>query len=276
MNATPLADLQRTLYESRNPTRRYLHRRRREWVRTAIAALPSVATALEVGPGSGVYLEDLAARADRVLALDAEPEHLLAARTSLTDGDAAKRVGFVRADLRSPPLRSGGIDLLLCSEVFEHIPPEVPVLEHLASLLSPAGTLVFTTPQPWSPVEILGKIAFRQPLLGLLRRIYREPIEPTGHINVVSARALQPRLETAGLKIVAYSMLGAYLPLLGEFGGERAARWLRWLEDRMQHRGLRALLWTQCYVLQKAEGAASFAPASTLVSSGRHSNPRAD
>src|SRR5665213_733767 len=69
--------LQETLYESSNPTRRWLHCSRRDWVIAAINRWGvGVGRALEVGPGSGVYLPTLAAAATEVVAIDIEDAYL--------------------------------------------------------------------------------------------------------------------------------------------------------------------------------------------------------
>jgi hypothetical protein len=67
--------LQEALYNSRNPTRRWLHRSRRDWI---VDALRSAACngagrtyAVEIGPGSGVYLPLLADLYREVIATEA-------------------------------------------------------------------------------------------------------------------------------------------------------------------------------------------------------------
>jgi hypothetical protein len=66
-----LLDLQHTLYASRNPTRRWLHCSRRNWI---VARLQDTGAmhdrALEVGPGSGIYLPTLTSVASEVIASD--------------------------------------------------------------------------------------------------------------------------------------------------------------------------------------------------------------
>lgn len=249
-----LVALQRALYASRNPTRRYLHCARRDWIYAQLQRCERTSLALEVGPGSGVYLPMLAEVADTVLAVDQQAAYLLAARQQLaTDVDAAgDGIAYVQADLRAMPIAPGSIDILLCSEVLEHIPDSAQLLLAMAKLLTPEGRLVLTTPQPFSPLELLGKIAFLPGLLQLLRWIYREPIEPTGHINLLRRKALQAQFARAGLAVEGDELLGLYLPLVGEFGGVRGQRLLAWLEPRIRATPLRFLLWTQCYVLRHA------------------------
>jgi hypothetical protein len=82
-----LAELQETLYSSRNPTRRWLHCSRRDWIVDALRheAAAGVATecAIEVGPGSGIYLPILAELYKRVIGTDIEQQYLQASHRLL-------------------------------------------------------------------------------------------------------------------------------------------------------------------------------------------------
>ena len=82
---TDIVSLQGTLYTSRNPTRRWLHTTRRDLVIDAIRTAPVGNTnrALEVGPGSGVYLPSLCERFRSVVALDVEEAHLAQLRKTV-------------------------------------------------------------------------------------------------------------------------------------------------------------------------------------------------
>jgi protein-L-isoaspartate O-methyltransferase len=71
--------LQETLYTSRNPTRRWLHNTRRDWVVAALrraAAAGRPERALEIGPGAGTYLPVLAELAGTIVASDVEADFL--------------------------------------------------------------------------------------------------------------------------------------------------------------------------------------------------------
>ena len=77
-----LLELQHTLYASKNPTRRWLHSSRRDWILDAIRfhKTHSMQCALEIGPGSGVYLPTLASLFDTVVAADIASAFLVQAR----------------------------------------------------------------------------------------------------------------------------------------------------------------------------------------------------
>jgi SAM-dependent methyltransferase len=246
---TPL-QLQDTLYQSKNPTRRWIHTRRRETIEGLLRSVagPGVTRALEIGPGSGLYLPLLAQLAEEVVAMDIEPSFLDRARLCLADHHNAR---FVVDDITQTQLPPAHFDLILCTEVLEHIGDWRHALASMARLLRPGGALVLSTPQPHSPLELMGKVAFRPGVIRVVRAIYREPVLETGHISLVSSRCLERQIEAAGLQIERRIWTGAYLPVVAELGGARALRWEQALEPRLQARPLRGLLWTQYVVARR-------------------------
>jgi ubiquinone/menaquinone biosynthesis C-methylase UbiE len=246
---TELVALQETLYRSANPTRRWLHCSRRDWI---IAALRRHASpggqALEVGPGCGVYLPALAGLFGRVVAADIEEAYLRhAARLRQT----LPNLELVRDDVCASGLPEHSFDLVLCTEVIEHIPQSEAVLRGIRRLLKPGGVLVLSTPQRYSPLELAAKIAFLPGVIQLVRQVYREPVLETGHVNLMTAHALRRQLHGAGFGIVEQHRSGLYLPLVAEFGGERGLRFLQWLAGWL---GVASnLLWTQYYVARSAD-----------------------
>ncbi len=245
-----LLQLQDTLYQSKNPTRRWIHTRRREMIEGLLtsAAGPGVARALEIGPGSGVYLSHLAQLAEEVVVTDIEPSFLDRAREQLKGRPTAR---FVVDDITRTQLPAVSFDLVLCSEVLEHIADWQAALASMARLLRPGGALVLSTPQPRSPLELLGKVAFRPGVIGVVRAIYREPILETGHISLVSATTLARELAAHGLRTERRAWTGAYVPVVAEIGGRAALRLEQRLERWLQLRPLRPLLWTQYVVARR-------------------------
>jgi ubiquinone/menaquinone biosynthesis C-methylase UbiE len=245
---TELVALQETLYRSANPTRRWLHCSRRDWI---IAALRRHASpggqALEVGPGCGVYLPVLASLFGRVVAADIEEAYL---RHASRLRQTLPNLELVRDDVCDSNLPAQSFDLVLCTEVIEHIPQSEAALRGIRRLLKPGGVLLLSTPQRYSPLELAAKVAFLPGVIQLVRQVYREPVLETGHINLMTAHALRRQLHGAGFGIVEQHRSGLYLPLVAEFGGEPGLRFLQWLAGRL---GVASnLLWTQYYVARSA------------------------
>ncbi len=246
----PLLALQNTLYSSRNPTRRWLHCSRRDWILRCIAQYGAGSKkALEVGPGCGVYLPALAQVAAQVTAADVEQAFLDSARELAR---VHSNIHCVEDDITQTSLAPDSYDLILCSEVIEHIADSPAALAGLSRLLAADGVLILSTPQRFSPLELCAKVAFLPGVIPLVRWLYREPVLASGHINLLTERHLRGQLQAAGLQIVAQYKSGFYLPLVAEFGGERGRAFLLWCEGALRGSRLSWMLWTQYYVLQRA------------------------
>ena len=242
--------LQETLYSSRNSTRRWLHTSRREWIRDALRrhAGRSRHSALEVGPGSGVYLPLLCELFDQVVGSDVSEEHLANLDRVV---ETQSNLELVSDDIAASELDSDSFDLILCSEVIEHVGDPQAAMRHMHRLLKPGGVLVISTPQPYSPIELLGRIAFKPGFITIVRLIYREPVLPPGHISLMSRRRLLDLIRAVGLDPVEEQASGVYVPGLAEVGGNFALKLALRIERRARAGRLRPLLWTQFHVAAK-------------------------
>ncbi len=234
-----LVELQETLYTSRNPTRRWLHVSRKLWIEDAIRSAGHGDRALEVGPGSGIYLPALSESFSSVTAVDVESAHLTHLRP------LHPSVEFVQADITNPIELEGPFDLVLCSEVVEHIRDSRGAIAAMADLLRPGGVLVLSTPQRYSTLELASKVAFLPGVVQVVRAVYREPVLEQGHINLMTRRTLRRQLAEAGLRVEREHLSGVYVPLLAEFTGRLGLRIARGLEPLIRRSALSGLLWTQ-------------------------------
>ncbi len=244
-----LLDLQRTLYTSRNPTRRWLHNTRRDWINATLRRLAVKARgrALEVGFGSGIYLPVLAALYGEVIGSDVDEVFVRHA------GGLVKAYPNLRVivdDITRTNLPERSFDLILCSEVIEHIVDSRSVLSRIHRLLRRGGSLVLSTPQRWSPLEVLAKLAFLPGVIDLVRRVYKERIYETGHINLMTETQVTNQLREAGFHISEHFKSGMYLPFVAEFAGQYGLSLEQRLESRLRHGPLDWLLWTQYYVAE--------------------------
>jgi SAM-dependent methyltransferase len=242
-----LVELQETLYRSSNPTRRWLHCSRRDWIINAIENTPRPGNqaALEVGPASGVYLPTLARLFEKVVAVDIEEAYL----SHVSSVTAMFPNLSVRVDdITESELPDQAFDLVLCTEVVEHIPDSQPAIREMRRILKPGGVLVLSTPQRYSPLELTGKIAFLPGIIEVVRLIYKEPVLKTGHINLMTAAEMTRQLTGVGFSIDASHKSGVYIPLLAEFAGETALRIEQWFERHLYGGRFDGLLWTQYYI----------------------------
>jgi 2-polyprenyl-3-methyl-5-hydroxy-6-metoxy-1,4-benzoquinol methylase len=251
--SSDLVELQETLYSSKNPTRRWLHNARKDWVCDALRESAKIHTcpcSLEIGPGGGVYLPLLADISDSVVAADIENEYLQQAEKIAQQLD---NLNCVTDDITNSNLPAKQFDLVLCTEVIEHIEDSQAALNCLGGLLAESGRLVLSTPQRYSPLEICAKIAFLPGIINIVRLIYREPIIPTGHINLLTEKQLKEQFLRASLVIVSEHKTGFYLPIVAELFGHLGLRFEKWLEAKLCYSAFSGLLWTQCYVLKRRD-----------------------
>jgi len=156
------------------------------FVRRAVAAagLPSGAgaplaglRALDVGCGGGLLSEPLARLGGHVLGLDAAPESVAAARAHLSSHspDLRERLEYRVAtaeELQREEAASGtggGFDLVVCSEVLEHVGSPWAFCRTLGALLRPGGVLVVST-MSRTPRAYLEAILGAEHLLGVVPR----------------------------------------------------------------------------------------------------------
>ncbi|WP_232701563.1 class I SAM-dependent methyltransferase [Halobacterium wangiae] len=105
-------------------------------------------TALDIGCGNGRHAELLAARADRVLALDASRGLLDAAQERAAD--RGFQVALVAGDAARLPLRAASVDLAVYVATLHHLPSRalrVDSLDELARVLSASGAALVSA---WS------------------------------------------------------------------------------------------------------------------------------
>jgi len=245
-----LLGLLETLYNSRNPTRRWLHRTRRDWIVAKIfeCARERAGRALEVGFGAGVYLPTLCEAFSEVVASDLDQAHLDHANPIAAKYPNLRLVTDDITDSRMPP---ENFDLVLCSEVLEHIPDTARVIAGIRRLLAPGGILILSTPQRYSMMEAACKVAFMPGLIGLVRRIYGEAVFETGHVNLMTEREVTAALTHEGFRIRERYKSGMYIPLVAEFAGTIGLRLEQWLEAWLRRGPLSWTLWTQYYVAER-------------------------
>lgn len=139
-----------------------------------------VGTLLDVGCGSGEFLQRMRDTGWRVLGTEPDPN----AAARLQD-----RLGFrVFSNVGEVEAQPERFDLITLSHVIEHVPDPLATLRQLARLLKPGGRLVITTPNAKG---------FGASLFG---RFWRG-LEPPRHFNVFTPESLSEALVGAGLRV---------------------------------------------------------------------------
>jgi len=190
-------------------------------MRTALLKMPSkVRRVVELGCGSGdglfdVY--DVCSDIEKVqwFGLDLNHSGVSAGKRRSRFRETErnmKPINFLTSNLTNLPLADACMDMLLCSEVFEHLPNPKDAIDEMARILKPNGHAFITTPNPDNLVERLGygidKIAH-----GALKRLfwsgYDEISAPPlhaeagfGHVSVHPFKTWRDWLEKADLVVI--------------------------------------------------------------------------
>jgi len=105
--------------------------------------LPGQALALEVGPGEGEFLPQLARRFERVLALDNATNMLYKAR-ALAQEQGLDNIEFVLDDTRRLAREPWRADCVIVNMVLHHTPSPASIFQDLSAALRPGGALLIT------------------------------------------------------------------------------------------------------------------------------------
>ena len=95
--------------------------------------------------------------------------------------------GLNVADVTTLPFKTGAFDLVICSEVMEHIPDESTAVRELVRVLKPGHSLVVSVPR-WLPERICWALSDEYHLAN------------QGHIRIYKKQRLIELFETAGLR----------------------------------------------------------------------------
>ena len=103
--------------------------------------------ALEVGCGTGRLTVPLAARSERVVAIDRSLKSLELCRKRLIERNLLDRVLLIQADISQMPFRPGAYDLALTAQVIQHLPTALmrdDAVRRIALSLREGAGLIFS------------------------------------------------------------------------------------------------------------------------------------
>ena len=183
---------------SSGPDRAY---RQAEMLADVLAGIKRPATILDVGCGDG-FATGVAARRNpghRFVGLDWSAVSLAAARQ--------RQIAVIRAGLEAPrlPIRPGSMDVVVMSEVIEHLVDTDSAIEAAHHVLKPGGSLLLSTPNlaAWYNRGLLA--VGIQPVFSevSLRSVFGRPgSQVAGHLHMFTRRALVEFLTVYGFSRV--------------------------------------------------------------------------
>ena len=147
---------------------------------------------LDLGCGAGRHAFEAARRGAHVVAMDSDRGELdqvsaiAAAMDEAGEIPAGASIRAAAGDATSMPFRDGAFDIVIASEVMEHIPADQRAMHEVARVLRPGGVAAVTVPA-WLPERICW----------LLSDDYHNV--PGGHVRIFTRHELETKLGRAGL-----------------------------------------------------------------------------
>lgn len=179
-------------------------RRQAQMLRAVLRGVGSPASIVDIGCGDGAATA-LAARVNpghRILGLDWSADALRRAR--------AHGLALIRAEAEPGglPIASGHADVVIMSEILEHLVDPDSVLEEVRRVLRPGGTLLLSTPNlaAWYNRGLLAVGV--QPVFTevSLRGVFGRPgSQVAGHLRLFTRRALVGLLAARGFGAIRVS-----------------------------------------------------------------------
>jgi SAM-dependent methyltransferase len=151
---------------------------------------------LDVGAGFGRHAFEITRRGGRVVALDFAADEVEQTRATIgamvDSGEITldRFVGVLRGDATRLPFADDSFDVVITSEVLEHIQDDVTAIAEMVRVLRPGGTFAATVPS-WLPEKVNW----------MLSDEYHAPKSAGGHVRIYSATELKAKLRAAGLGV---------------------------------------------------------------------------
>ena len=177
---------------SLNPVRMWFHKTRHETVLDLVTNYHTNGTATDIGCGNCVWNVD---KRFNVTGVDSSEKML----------NYTKSLGRIQTalccDVTNIPLPNNECELVVASEVLEHIPNYRDALEEITRILKPGGILVCSVPYDtnfslWKPLFAV-QCFYR----GYVRN-EEYYVQKCGHINHFSPQTIWQAIEDAGLRVV--------------------------------------------------------------------------
>lgn len=151
---------------------------------------------LDVGAGFGRHVYECARRGGDVVALDYAADEVVQTHDTLvamveSDQISERRLtGVVRGDGRRLPFPDDSFDVVITSEVLEHVQDDVAAIHEMTRVLRSGGRFAATVPA-WLPETINWKLSDE----------YHAPKSEGGHVRIYTGTELKAKLRAAGLDV---------------------------------------------------------------------------
>lgn len=150
-------------------------------------------TVIDVGAGAGRHSFEAYRRGADVIAFDMDSAELATVATmfeAMADAGevpAGARAEAVVGDALALPYEDGAFDVVIASEILEHVPADDAAIAELVRVLRPGGTLAVSVPR-WLPERVCW----------LLSDEYHA--NEGGHVRIYKATDLRDKIASRGLR----------------------------------------------------------------------------
>jgi len=150
---------------------------------------------IDVGCGAGRHAFEAYRRGADIIAFDQNAEDLAGVRAMFeamaAEGEAPEgaRAQTVRGDALALPYPDNHFDIVIASEILEHVPADDQAIAELARVLKPGGDLVVTVPR-WLPERVCWALSTE----------YHS--NEGGHVRIYRADELRDKIACRGLRFV--------------------------------------------------------------------------
>lgn len=133
----------------RDPLSRKRQAEKIAWVLQTLAYLDiERVTCVDIGCSSGIIVSMLAPKFDRVVGLDYD---IIALRT--ISPEIRRSVLFIHGDAMTLPFADNSCAVVICAQVYEHVPNAQTLFDELYRILHPEGVIFFSGPNWLFPIE---------------------------------------------------------------------------------------------------------------------------
>lgn len=153
-------------------------------------------TVIDVGCGDGVFVHFCARQGAEVIFID-RSEAALAKTAAKVTASPARAYQGILSDCDPIPLQDNTGDLVICTEVLEHVPDPRAFLRELIRVTKPGARLLITVPDSRSE-RLVAATAPEQ--------YFQEP----NHIRIFTADDFRQLAEEAGLVIESHRFVGCF------------------------------------------------------------------
>ncbi|MFE3262563.1 class I SAM-dependent methyltransferase [Nocardia sp. NPDC059091] len=148
---------------------------------------------IDVGCGTGRHSFEAYRRGADIVAFDqnatelAEVDLMFEAMAATEEAPAFAKAETVRGDALDLPYGAGEFDVVIASEILEHIPQDQQAIAELARVLKPGGLLAVTVPR-WLPERICWALSDEY------------HANEGGHVRIYRADELRDRVVASGMR----------------------------------------------------------------------------